>query len=281
MSANIRTVFLLFCVLLYGVCYSYHDRNMQERQVTLQSAPPLIVLQAITGYFRQITSEILFVRTSVFLGGLKPGADELEYEAGLAHNLRTMTSLYPEFIDPYFFTNGFLAPISKYGAGQASFIFETGIDALPDDFILRFYNGANYFYHLNEPLRAAEVFAEAAKLADAPIIFSRLAAIFSAHGGNLRAGLVMLHTMAKAEEEEIVKERYLEEITYFEKAIVVQNAVDLYTKGHGSPPEKLDLLVPGYISNIPDLKKRFVLVYEPPDVTLRRPGHKTGSSLEK
>ena len=49
----------------------------------------------------------------------------------------------------------------------------------------------------------------------------------------------MLHTMAKAEEDDTVKERYLEEITYFEKAIAVQNAVDLYTKEHGSPPEKL------------------------------------------
>lgn len=271
MFANIRTVFLLFCVLLYGVCYTYHDRNMQDRQVVLQSAPPLIVLQAITGYFRQITSEILFVQASVFLGGVKPGADELEYEAILAHNLRTMTSLYPEFVAPYFLTNGFLAPISKYGAKQASVIFATGIAALPDNFILRLYRGANYFYHLDKPLRAAEVFEEAAKIDDAPIIFARLAAIFSAHGGNLKAGLIMLHTMAKAEEDDTVKERYLEEITYFEKAIAVQNAVDLYTKEHGSPPEKLACLVPGYISNIPELKKRFVLVYEPPIVALRRP----------
>ncbi len=288
MPAVVRILLLISLLVIYGFGYSRLDSNMQERPATLQAVPPLKLLQAISGYFRQINSEMMFVQTSVFLGGLKPGADESEYEESLANNLRTITSLYPEFKDPYFHTNAFLAPISKYGAEQTSLIFKTGIKALPNDFILRFFDGANYFYNLEQANKAADAFAQAAELEDAPPIFAHLAAVFSGHGGNLKAGLVMLHTMLKTEDDEIVRERYLEEIACFEQAIVIQNAVNEYIRDKGHPPEKLSQLVPEYISEpldylneMPDyiktpskLEKRFILVYEPPTVSLRRPDPK-------
>lgn len=271
MGAINRILFLFFCLIIYGVSYTCFDRNMQDRPIELQPAPPFKMLQVSSGYLRQITSAMLFVRTSVFIGGLKAGVDELDYEINLAHNFKTMTSLYPEFIDPYFFANSILAPISKYSAKEASAILRTGIEALPDNFTLRFLHAFNYFHNLEQPLSAAEAFNEAAKLENAPIVFSRLAAIFSAHGGNLTAGIIMLKTMAQAEENEAVRERYLEEIKYFKKTIVVQNGIDAYVKEHNKPPEHLECLVPEYLATLPVMEKKFVLVYEPPHLYLRRP----------
>jgi len=272
MPAVARPTLLLLVIVAYGVSYAYLDRTMQGQSVKLQSAPPLKVLQTMSGYFEQISSEMIFIQTSVFLGGLKKlGTVVEDYDTELAHNFRTMTSLYPDFIDPYYLTNAFLAPASRYGAEQADLVFDTGITAYPKDFVLRFFKGANLFYNLQQPLQAADAFAKAAKIEDAPPMFAHLAAIFSGRSGELKAGLIMLQTMANAEKNELVKERYNEEIECFKQAIAVQNAIDLYTKEHGIPPKFLQQLVPKYINAIPTIEKRFVLVYKPPKVSLERP----------
>ena len=270
MSAALRLLFI-FTLVAYGVAYSWLDANMQQRPETLRAAPPLKLLQAVTGLFRQLNSEMMFVQTSIFLGGLKPQADESQYEVKLAHNLRTMNSLYPEFKDPYYYTNAFLAPISKYGAQQADLIFKTGIEAKPNNFILRFFHGANIYYNLQQPTKAAKAFEKAAELENAPPVFSHLAAVFLAQDGNLRAGLIILQTMLSTEKDEYVRERYLEEIACFEKAITIQKAVNTFMQEHGTPPQDLDQLVPKYLKELPKIEKRFVLVYEPPTVSLKRP----------
>lgn len=265
-------IFILFAFLVaYGVSYTVLDRNMAESTRELSPPPPLKLLQAVSGYFKQITAQMLFVRTSVFLGGVQAGTDAQDYEINLAHNLKTMTSLYPEFIDPYFFVNSFLAPISRYSAREAAAILKTGVDTLPNNFILRFFHAFNYFYHLNQPLLASYAFNEAAALKNAPPMFARLASIFSAHGGNLTAGMIMLKTMAEAEQNKAVKQRYLEEIKYFEQAIIVQNAIAAYTKKHQKPPEYLEYLVPEYLTALPVMQKKFIMVYEQPSLFLKRP----------
>ena len=43
---------------------------------------------------------------------------------------------------------------------------------------------------MNEPLKGAEAFAEAAKLPEAPPMFGHLAALLSAKGGDIAAGLI-------------------------------------------------------------------------------------------
>lgn len=221
----LRSLVLSACLIAYGTGFILLDQRLQDRPVELQLPPPLQFLQATTGYLRQITAVMLFIRTSVFLGGVQAGVDKRDYETALSQNLKTMTSLYPEFIDPYFFTQSFLTHISKYSAEEAIAILETGIKTFPEDFTLRFFHAFTYFRYLNAPLKAAEAFEEAAKIKDAPPFFARLAAIFSGHGGNLSAGLTMLQILLQGEYNEVVRERYIEEISLFEKAITVENAI--------------------------------------------------------
>ena len=151
----IRILLFLFCLLLYGVSFTCLDRKMHNRPAELQPSPPLKLLQVTSGFLKQITAEMLFVKTSVFLGGVKAGIDAAEYETVLAQNLKTMTSLYPEFTDPYFFTESFLAPISEYSAEEANAILRIGIETFPDNFIFRFFYAFNYYRYLNKPLLAA------------------------------------------------------------------------------------------------------------------------------
>ncbi|MCD6388017.1 MAG: hypothetical protein J7L69_01305, partial [Desulfobulbaceae bacterium] len=128
-----------------------------------------------------------------------------------------------------------------------------------------------YYRYLNEPLRAAKAFEDAAALPDAPPMFGHLAALFSAEGGNITAGLVTLKTMLTTEQNEVVRERYQQEIEAFEKALTVERAVSSYTKKHHTPPEKLEDLVPEYLEQLPEIQNNFILIYEPPLLRLERP----------
>jgi hypothetical protein len=160
----VRTLVLTCLVVLYVFFFTVQEQKTQTLDISLELALPVSFYKISAGYIKQLAAEMLFIRTSVFLGGVRPDTPPKSYADALGNNFEVMTQLYPRFIDPYYFCNSFLPPISPESAAKASTIFETGITAYPDDLILRFFYGTNFFLSMNEPLRGATAFAEAAKL---------------------------------------------------------------------------------------------------------------------
>jgi hypothetical protein len=241
---------------------------------SLDYALPAGFYKITSGYLKQITAVSLFIRTSVFLGGREQGESLQTYELSLANNFEVMTNLYPQFLDPYYFCQAFLTPISESAAQQAESIFETGIQANPNDLFLRFFHASNFFLSMDEPLKGAKAFAEAAKLPNAPPMFEHLSAILSAQGGNLIAGLMSLKMLAAGEKDEAIQKRYQEEIVIFEQALLVKKAVDAYKDANESFPESLQMLIPDFLDNLPDLRDHFILIYDSPTIRLQRPDPK-------
>lgn len=242
-----------------------------EREIVLQPAMPVSFYTIAAGYLKQLAAEMLFIRTSVFLGGVPPGTPETTYQLALGNNFDVMTRLYPRFLDPYYFCQAFLPHISPEAAEQTSMVLKTGIKAYPEDQVLRFFYASNFFLAMNEPLKGAEAFAEAAKLPNAPPMFGHLAALLSAQGGDIAAGLISLKVLLKGEKDEVVRKRYQEEIAIFEQAMEVNEALKAYVGKNGTAPESLQQLVPDFISQLPDIRDSFTLVYDPPNLHLRRP----------
>ena len=269
----IRSLLFAGFVMLYGALFVFQEQRSQTSEASLAFALPASFQTIAAGYLKQLTAEILFIRTSVFLGGLKPGTPPESYVDALGNNFEVMTNLYPRFIDPYYFCQAFLPPISPEAAARASNIFATGIAAYPNDFILHFFYGTNFFLAMNEPLKGAKAFAKAATLPGAPSIFGHLAALLSAQGGNIQAGLISLKTMLAAEQDEVVRARYQEEIVIFEQVMRVQKALNAHAAKYGVslPPRSLQELVPEFLPQLPEIKNSFVLVYEPPTLRLQRP----------
>lgn len=267
----IRNLILFSCIALYLASFSILDQSFQGGRIQLQPAFPAKLYRIVSGYGRQLVSEILFIKTSVFLGGLPPGISEERFSEPLAHNFEVMTTLYPEFNDPYYFCQSFLAPISSESTRRTNKILQTGTETYPDNFTFHFFYGFNFFRYLDEPLSAAKAFARAADLPGAPPMFGHLAVIFSAHGGNIKAGLVSLKTMLAVEQNEIVRERYQGEIQVFEKALIVENAIELYAKKNQGYPGKLEDIIPEFLKQIPETLPFFILVYDAPDLRLERP----------
>lgn len=267
----IRAIFLICLILLYGFIFASQDQKAQNRNFSLELALPVSFHKIVAGYIKQLAAEMLFIRTSVFLGGVRPGTPPTSYESVLANNFEVMTQLYPRFLDPYYYCQGFLPHISQESAAKANTILETGIAAYPDDFVLRFFHGTNFFLSMNEPLKGATAFTEAAKLPDAPPLFGHLAALLSAQGGDIAAGLISLKTMLEAEDDESVRTRYKEEIAIFEQALEVQKGINEYINKYNNHPETLEELIPEFLPQLPDIKASFTLIYDPPNVHLQRP----------
>lgn len=272
----LRSIFFAGLVILYGGFFVVQEQRAQTRETSLAFALPTSFYTIAAGYLKQLAAEILFIKTSVFIGGIKSDSSLASHVDALGNNFEVMTNLYPRFIDPYYFCQAFLPSISAEAAGMASKVFETGIAAYPNDFILRFFYGVNFFMAMNEPLKGAEAFAEAAILPNAPQIFARLSALLSAQGGNIQAGLISLKTMLAAEKDEMVRARYREEIAIFEQAMRVQEALNAHAAKYGIslPPQSLQELVPEFLPQLPEIKDSFVLVYDPPTLRLQRPDKK-------
>ncbi|MBU1564049.1 MAG: hypothetical protein KJ630_00300 [Proteobacteria bacterium] len=217
---------------------------------------------------------MLFIKISVFMGGVRPGTPPVSYAAPLASNFESISLIYPHLIDQYYFCQSFLPYISIESAATANAILERGIATYPADLFLRFFHASNFFLAMNEPIKGAKAFAEAAKLPNAPPMFGHLAALLSAQGGDIAAGLISLKTMLAKEKNEKVRNRYNEEIVIFQQALEVQKALKAYISKNGTAPKILEQLVPEFISGIPEIMDSFVLIYDPPVLHLKRPDRK-------
>ena len=257
--------------ILYAGLFLYQERLFAERGQILGFVPAAQFLRACSGYWRQLTAETIFVKTAVFLGGIKPGTNKETYAPALANNYRQVTLLYPEFRDPYYFAQGYLPYINQEAAKATNEILATGLASYPDSYDLRLFMGFNYLNNLNQPLKAAEVFHEASLRPDPPPVFAYLAALFSADGGDLQAALITLRALNEAENDQQVKDRYQHEIALLEKAIGLFQAAKRYQAAHDAFPDIPERLIPDYIANVPDFMPYFELVWQPPQVRLKRP----------
>lgn len=269
----VRGIFFAGLVVLYGYIFVVQEQRVLVKNSSLEFAPPVNFHKVAAGYLKQLAAEVLFIKTSVFLGGLQPDTPPANYVDALGNNFEVMTSLYPRFLDPYYFCQAFLPSISPEAARKADTVLETGIAAYPNDFMLRFFRGSNFFLAMNEPLKGAKAFAEAATLPNAPPVLGHLAALLSARGGNIVAGLISLKTMLAAEKDEGVRARYQKEIAAFEQAMNVQKALNAYADKYGLslPPKSLEQLVPEFLPRLPEIKDSFILVYDPPILSIQRP----------
>ena len=265
---------LLPLLVLYAVAFRSQETLFSSQRLSLSYSPTYQVLKACTGYWRQLAAEMIFIRAAVFLGGVKAGTDPLSYAPALANNYQQITKLYPAFIDSYYYSQAFLPSAGPEFAKITNEILTTGNQSHPDNFVFWLFKGMNHLQNMDDPAGAAEVFAEASKVEGAPPLFQHLAAILAAEGGNLQASWISLSIMRKAEENEAAKKRYTDEMLLVEKAIQLQEAALKYKKDKGEFPQAPEQLIPQYAVAVPDFMPFFELIWEPPQIKLKRPDPK-------
>jgi hypothetical protein len=261
-----RLVGAALLVFVYCILFIRQEQNFKLRTPYLESALPASFYSLTCGYFKQLIAETLFVKTSVFLGGLPPKTPASSYSGALANNFQTITSIYPEFIDPYFFSQAFLA---EEDAKSTNEILERGIPVHPKEHIFSFFAGYNYLRYLNEPLKAAVVYKNAAAAPDAPPIFQRLAILMTVRGGDILSGIISQRALIATEQDPQIKEKYKDEMAIFENAYAVEKALQSYAAKHQDYPQELSALVPEFLDNLPAIGGKFILEYQNPTLRLR------------
>ncbi|HIJ90823.1 MAG: hypothetical protein OEV89_08975 [Desulfobulbaceae bacterium] len=266
----IRLFFFFILLTVYFFLFSVQESRFAESKPQLSTPLPPVFQMIALGYLHQLGGEMQFIKASVFYGGLKPGTDPHEYAEPLAQHFIVAASLHPHFIDTYFLCQALLSYIDKDYTRRTNSVLTQGMFVLPDNYVLPFFAGFNHFYYLDEPLEAAQLFHLAAAKPNGPPMLEHLANILSAEGGNIYAALVGLRGMYAAEKDEQVKIRYADEITAFEKAVTVLEAIRRHEKKTGTPPVALTDLVPNYLSAIPDIGPIFTFEWKPPHLGVVR-----------
>lgn len=231
--------------------------------------PPAIQKIAF-GYLRQLGGEMQFIKASVFYGGVKPGRDPLEYAESLAQHFTAAAILHPHFVDTYFLCQATLPYINNEYTKQTNSILGLGMTALPDNFVLPFFVGFNHFYHLKDLSNAARFLKIASEKPNGPTWLGHLASVLAAEGGDIYGGLIWLKAMLAGEEDEKMRERYQHSIVMFERAVIVQQAINTYKNQHGQYPTALDALVPEVMAALPEFDPSFQLSWDPPILRLIR-----------
>lgn len=264
---------LLVFVLLacYLVVWAVQQDKAGWADYYLSPAPPAPVLKVASGYARQMAGFALFVKVAIFAGGPLRGVDKMSYADSLAQNFDVMTELYPDFVDAHYYCQSLLAPIAPAYARRANSILDRAVAAHPNVLYFPFFQAFNYYYYLQEPVKAGELFFDLVKHPDAPPWFGHLGGMLMGRGGNLLAGRAMLQAMFASEQDQYMKDRYRRSLDSFDQAIKVQEALDRYRRDHGADAASLDELVPGYLNALPKLEGGFALVWEPPVLRLERP----------
>jgi len=220
-------------------------------------------------YLNQIIAEALFIKTAVYYGGLEKEVDEGNL-AIMEQHFIAMNQLHPKMLDIYYRAQTVLAHRGDAYARSANRILEHGRSVLPDQIVLPFFEGFNYFRYLRDPAKAAEVLRIGSQIPGSPRWIGHLASMLAAEGGNIRTGLVWLQGMLATSTDEVAKQRYRGEIKVFEQALRVQMALERYIQNQSLPPETLNELVPEYISQLPLLKKGYRLEYRSPSLYLKK-----------
>ncbi len=271
MSRVLKFVILILVLGMYCGFFLFQEKLYSMATWQLKLSPPAAIVKVASGYLYQIAAEYMFVQSAVFLGGVEADTSETTYTPILAHNYKQITDLYPEFTDPYYFAQAYLASAGPEYSRIVNKILDTGRRVYPENLIFAFFQGFNLFSYLSNPLEAAETFNEASKLPEAPPMFGHLAIILKAEGGQLEAAKVSLALLIKNSENDAEKHRYKNEMKMFDSALEVQEAVHIFKEQHGRFPVTLEELVPHYIEKIPEFGSSFILIWEPPTVGLKRP----------
>jgi hypothetical protein len=177
--------------------------------------------------------------------GVETGPIEQHGEL-LADLIDVVTEVDPWVDHPYRFAAVWLTR-DREMVERANRLLERGISYHPLDWRNRYHLGFNYFFYLDEQLRAADVLEGAVGLEGAPDYLAPLVARLRSKRGGLQVAAAFLVQMVESTEDEYKKAEYLkalDEIQIEERARFLDAARMEYWQRNGRDIERVtDLLV--------------------------------------
>ena len=227
-----------------GFAHSRFDTTSRARLVQLRVPSPDLVRLSSLG-FDAAVADYYWLR-AIGIVGAETGAVEQHGEV-LADLIDVVTAVDPWVDHPYRFAAVWLTR-DREMVERGNRLLERGISYHPLDWRNRYHLGFNYFYYLDDQLRAADVLEAAIGLEGAPDYLAPLVARLRAKRGGLQVAAAFLAQMVESTEDEYKRAEYLkalDEIQIEERARFLDAARAEYWRRNGRDIEQVADLLAG------------------------------------
>jgi len=248
-----RKTFLVFAVVYLGLAalfqIAYDRQRIRHRPVENPSLPlllPAAWLQAFPLGFKNVIADALWVEM----------IQDFAYRRGeglFGQYIDRITMLDPKFEYPYLL--GVLI-MPRFGHMETiAAIVERGMRALPENWQIPFYLGAQYHVVERDTETAMRYVALAAQKPSSPPLVRQMQAIYAAHAGEFasaRGFFSVMHETAKEEETKSIAREWLDRL---DRIQALQEAVWRYKAAFGKIPK-----------TVGEMRERGIVRELPPDL---------------
>jgi hypothetical protein len=169
------------------------------------------------------------------------GGDPYGKYRKLAEIFNTITDLSPKFSQAY--QTGLLVLPAEGFIDQAIALGEKGQKNLADDWEMPYYTGLVYHIYKKDYVKAAEKFAQAAALPDAPPITKLFVGIYYNKANDRDTAYAIFQVVYETSKDSYVKERASKYVGHLEGVFRLEDAVKTFHDRYGRYPNNLDELV--------------------------------------
>ncbi len=236
------------CLLQLPLTHLSNERPKLQQFMFLPSGE--FLRTASLGY-RELTADLLWLQAIQVMGERK-----LNEEAGrwLYHALDRITTVDPKFVRAYEAGSHALC-ILVVMPEESNRLLEKGMLHNPQEWILPFLLGINYFFELKDDVKAAEAMAKAARLPGAPERLMSLAAKLFVTGKSPQDAVDLLVKAYEDADDENVRQMLevrLKESIVERDIQIMEEAIRQYQSIHGKRPAQLtDLVGAGSLRALP------------------------------
>ena len=203
--------------------------------------------------FETVVSDYYWLQALQLVGGER--SDVRKYAPLIIRLIDVVTALDPWVGHPYRFAAVWLTD-SEASVRAANRLLRRGIAHDPLDWRNRYHLGFNYFFYLEENVRAADVFEEALPLPGVPNYLGVLVARLRLSQGGLEMAAGFLSELARNAQDEYARAEYLkalDEVETERRARYLDAAREEYWRRHGRDIESVEDLLRGPEPIVPQL----------------------------
>ncbi len=232
-----------------------HTRRRSIPQEALYVQSPKVLRRMSLGY-TGLLADIYWTRAVQYFGAQHHGASG-DFRL-LAPLLQVTTELDPRLLPAYQFGATFLAPKPPSGAGlpgAALDLMKYGIEHNPDQWRLYYNLGFLYYTEFKDYAKAADAFAQGAKLPVTNEFMPILAARMAQHAGEFDTARMLWRTTYESTKEPQIRDNAVQHLLALqvdEEVTQLENLVEKYRAQNGRLPSSIsDLDRVGFIHGIP------------------------------
>lgn len=252
MQRVLLVLFLVLAAFVQVLCLEKAAATRKElpggEDYAVAIPSPILKIAALE--FPGFASDILFLRTMVFMGGAhqrteRPRIKEWEWK-WLLSTLDSATELDPYFFDPYYYANAFL-PWDAGMVAEANRLLEKGSRYRDWDWMMPFFIGFNEFFFLENNSKAADYLMEASRRPEGNPMFASIASRLAFKGSRTETAVLFLEEVHRKTEDPGLKDMYATRIKALRGMLVIEKAVSIYKKTYRNVPPSIDDLVAKHI----------------------------------